>query len=52
MFCYAWRDATLRMPDIALEVGIIERAFRQMISDLEKALRRAPAHRRLQFVSD
>ena len=31
------RDATLRIRDIALEVGITERAVRHIISDLEEA---------------
>ncbi|MCP4889329.1 MAG: winged helix-turn-helix transcriptional regulator [Planctomycetaceae bacterium] len=36
MLCLS-RDPTLRMRDIALEVGITERAIRHIISDLEKA---------------
>ena len=36
LLCVA-RDATMRIRDIALEVGITERAIRHIISDLEEA---------------
>lgn len=36
LLCLA-RDATMRIRDIALEVGITERAIRHIISDLEEA---------------
>lgn len=36
LLCVA-RDATMRIRDIALEVGITERAIRHIISDLEDA---------------
>ena len=36
LLCVA-RDATMRIRDIALEVGITERAVRHVLSDLEEA---------------
>ena len=36
LLCVA-RDATMRIRDIALQVGITERAIRHIISDLEEA---------------
>ena len=36
LLCVA-RDATMRIRDIALQVGITERAVRHIISDLEEA---------------
>ena len=36
LLCVA-RDATLRIRDIALEVGITEQAVRHIVSDLEEA---------------